>query len=616
MTQRYDQDMILGYVEGELADDQRARFESLLEDDQELRQLVSQMKLDRQALRGLGVQPAPVGLIDQVIQTHERAALLGDPAAPDPLPLSMPVHRWKLRRVLAYSAVAAVLLLSFGLVLQTLIPPDLLNYNPKLAHKQAGPDAPGNLVPGTGSGLALLDEDKAHDQPDARSLSRKTSDLMAGQGSSVAAAKATAPSELELGESIKSESLALADKSAESEAEAVPAQADAVAAPASALAMKMPGTALDQDHTDLIKKAELQPNNAGPERSEGTDTPARALAEPTRSDSLDTADVSAFGKTPTETDRNKFTKDALADAFAGYSGPILTDRTQLLVNAPSPARARRDIRDWAIANSVRLIEDPRAGAFNSTGAGGAVAGRRSRTPTAATAPPVTAPPVLDDGSTRYVVVVDQQQVPDLLAYLNRARGQYAELFTPAQDATANEQPSGLGGALTRNLNSREEVSRPADDSTPNAPDTPADKTDTPKAVANRLVDTHSGWDHGSLARGISPLADSNQTGEAKEDQTKPTDSDHSEPKKQKEEVPVKQHRRNTTFDWSRLLEPRKPFSVPDASTREHHAQPTTGSHERVRLAVIIRQVADVSPADAVTHDASRADQESSSDTTE
>jgi len=90
MNDRYDQDMILGYVEGDLDDAQREAFEATLSQDHELRNLVSQMKLDRENLRSLGGTPAPVGLIDQVMQTQERAELLGDPEVPEPLPLKMP----------------------------------------------------------------------------------------------------------------------------------------------------------------------------------------------------------------------------------------------------------------------------------------------------------------------------------------------------------------------------------------------------------------------------------------------------------------------------------------------------------------------------------------------
>jgi hypothetical protein len=173
MNQRYDQDNILGYVEGDLSDDQRAAFEAMLEDDHELRQLVSQMKLDRQALRSLGKQSAPVGLLDQVIQSHERAALLGDPAAPEPLALSVPVNRWKFRRVLAYGSVAAVLLLSFGLVVQTLIPPGFFSNDSQFAQLNSESDTADLSTPQVGSGLALLDEDRAYDI-DSRSLGRSS----------------------------------------------------------------------------------------------------------------------------------------------------------------------------------------------------------------------------------------------------------------------------------------------------------------------------------------------------------------------------------------------------------------------------------------------------------
>ena len=40
MSQREDQDLILGYVEGELSPDDRTQLDALMAKDQELRQLV------------------------------------------------------------------------------------------------------------------------------------------------------------------------------------------------------------------------------------------------------------------------------------------------------------------------------------------------------------------------------------------------------------------------------------------------------------------------------------------------------------------------------------------------------------------------------------------------
>ncbi len=605
MTQRYDQDNILGYVEGELTDDQRAQFEALLADDHELRQLVSQMKLDRQALRGLGAQPAPVGLIDQVIQVHERAALLGDPAAPEPLPLSMPVSRWKLRRVVAYSGVAAIVLLSFGLVLQTLVPPGLLNHSSKLAKNQTGPgapDTPGHTTLDVGSGVALLDEDEVYDQPDARALGFKTSDPIAGQGKSVASARTTVPRESELDGSIKSESFALAEESVE--ADAGPVVAGDTSLPESALALAPTTTGLRQD-------AEVLSKQRGAFFDEGTPGQSLTQAETKSDDTADAGGLLARAETPetTETpvavDSLEFKKDEPADAFAGYAGITLTDRTQLVVNAPSPTQARRDIRDWATANSVRFVEQPypvtnatreaaappaRAGALSITAQDKPVQGRRAR----AMATKTTAEVAGGSGGAfetgRYIVIIDQHQVPDLLAHLNQTDGQRAELITPHEEARANEQPPRLGATLTQTLTSRDNHTVPAEDT---APDPRADKADSPKAVANRLVDTQSGWDNGSLVRGISPSAENNRAKDTKQADARSAGIARGAQEKQKEETPKEQSLPSIAFDWSRLLEPRKPFTAPAATeAKQNDSEARAEFHKQVRLEIIIQQVAD------------------------
>ena len=53
MSDRYDQNLFLGYVEDELSPQERAQFESILASDPELRALVTQVKLDREELRAL-----------------------------------------------------------------------------------------------------------------------------------------------------------------------------------------------------------------------------------------------------------------------------------------------------------------------------------------------------------------------------------------------------------------------------------------------------------------------------------------------------------------------------------------------------------------------------------
>ncbi len=642
MTERYDQDKILGYVEGELSDDQRAGFEAVLADDHELRQLVSQLKLDRQALRGLGTSRAPVGLIDQVIQTHERSALLGDPAAPEPLPLTVPVNRWKFRRTAAYGAIAAVLILSFGLVFQTLIPPDLLNRGTQVAQHDPATDQADTRVPDVGSGIALLDEDIAYDALDARALGRQRADksadaskpdsvvgklesrLAEAEGLDQVAEADSIYSERDTVE-LKAARTAEADLKLGSEleySEAVPGE-KRVAAGAFADASQM-------QRDDIAKDSGTPESGVG---LDGNVEGALAMAEPTH-----------------ETDANRFKKQVLADAFAGYGVAPGDTPTQLVVNSSSPTQARRDIRDWANANSVRLVEEPTQASTFAFGSGGRSAGGYGGAAGSGLAGQagIDSPKPGDDSretrenslrrqvqletadgkaftqtaGTRYYVLIDRGQVPSLLTYLNRTQGQRAELIDqPPVNLSREAQP------VTATADATNELFYSSQDGAagPTPADAQKDETaelaevevvaDAPKATANRLVDTESGWFNNSrtapAVRGLTTAptdpgpARRNETREAPVEQEKQdrsqdnaTEADPQDDRsaKNKEEARNGSTRQPTYFDWNRLLEPRR--RAAPLTTAAAAAEPSEKVEEeaardtRLRLEVIIQQTAD------------------------
>ena len=119
MTQRYDENLILGYLEGDLTPSQRAKFEAQLEADPPLRELVQAMVKDRTALRSLPVETSPAGMMQAVHERLERTMLLDNPAPEAALPIAR--HRTRMARVLVITAMAALLLFVAGLVLQVWI---------------------------------------------------------------------------------------------------------------------------------------------------------------------------------------------------------------------------------------------------------------------------------------------------------------------------------------------------------------------------------------------------------------------------------------------------------------------------------------------------------------
>jgi len=115
MSQRYDQDLILAYVEDELGEAARQRFEQQLEQDPRLQTLVRQLVEDRRHLRRVAAQAAPVGLMDRAQGVLERQMLLGD-APGHPLE-DAARNRHRLVRWTAISGIAALMLVGVGTLL-------------------------------------------------------------------------------------------------------------------------------------------------------------------------------------------------------------------------------------------------------------------------------------------------------------------------------------------------------------------------------------------------------------------------------------------------------------------------------------------------------------------
>ena len=114
MTDSYDQEKILDYVEGELTPDAEHAFKLTMLKDAKLRRLVEQMIADRQALRQLPVEPVPLSLVEQVDQYLERDMLIGPAGAGAPGQASL-APGFRGLKVASWLALAAVLMLGVGL---------------------------------------------------------------------------------------------------------------------------------------------------------------------------------------------------------------------------------------------------------------------------------------------------------------------------------------------------------------------------------------------------------------------------------------------------------------------------------------------------------------------
>lgn len=117
----YDENLILGYVENTLSQDEKAIFEQLLVDDPELADLVNMLRQDRLLLCEMDQVTAPMELSEYVSSQLERELLLG------PLPYkktakypdrSTPQSRGQFRimRFCAYGSLAAMFLVVVALM--------------------------------------------------------------------------------------------------------------------------------------------------------------------------------------------------------------------------------------------------------------------------------------------------------------------------------------------------------------------------------------------------------------------------------------------------------------------------------------------------------------------
>ncbi len=110
-----DPDLILGYIEGDLSDEDRRRFEQMRKADAQLDELVEKLAADRQALRDLPDVEAPSEVMERVNQVLERSMLLTT-AEEEGASASPVVHRMSFSWWASRVAVAAMLVLTTGLV--------------------------------------------------------------------------------------------------------------------------------------------------------------------------------------------------------------------------------------------------------------------------------------------------------------------------------------------------------------------------------------------------------------------------------------------------------------------------------------------------------------------
>ncbi|MFN3166899.1 MAG: hypothetical protein ACE37H_07530 [Phycisphaeraceae bacterium] len=174
MLDRYDQDLLLDYLEGELDADRRAQLDALLAEDPQLAALLGALAADRAALRALPREQAPGDLTHDVTQALERRMLLDDAVVETgPIPIArgrdLPGEaggglRWG--RIAGLSALAASVALAAGIVVTTLGPDPLTRTAERLADEQDKPtDTLGSAGEAAAGPDALAGERRAGSTP-------------------------------------------------------------------------------------------------------------------------------------------------------------------------------------------------------------------------------------------------------------------------------------------------------------------------------------------------------------------------------------------------------------------------------------------------------------------
>lgn len=387
MFDKYDQNLLLGYVEGDLSPADAARVEKLLADDPRLRTLLEAMRCDRQALRAMPPEAVPAGLMEQITLRLERRMLLDEPTPVEQTRRDRQTFR--LHRTLIYSGLAAMILISAGVVLSTLMsttPTDWMQQPPT-------------------RGIAM---DDGQPKRDARAAWRAFDD----DASLSAEAQAEAPVEAErtgkAGLDRADPLLADADLGRFASKVGIASRADGNETTSEAMAMKTAPAPVDAPASRREVPATVQSVQ---------EPPTRYFARLVPIDEASTLGPGALAADTNATGQQElmFGQAALQSTTLERVQP--KDRAQtaeaasiaLNIDTDNPLQTRRQLRQWAFDNHVVLVDDrSRASGVEADGVMPADVAKASEPESDA---------ARDEAETPVYVVVQGAQIPDLLAYL-------------------------------------------------------------------------------------------------------------------------------------------------------------------------------------------------------
>jgi len=390
MQASYDHEQLIDYIEGELPPEAMARVDAMLAADARLRRLIEAMKADRKALRAMPADEVPYPIVDDVLGGLERQMLLGDASdSADIDPIEAEAQRRRMRigprvlRVVSYTGIAAALLLAGGVVVVTLSSSDLVN------------EADPNRWDADGKTLAHADESAS------------------GGGGT----------RLGLDDLEQLDSVAKATGTAGDAAGAAVADAGRTFAK---------GGSKDADGTFRGKGAGKM---ASASRDAGANTEGQVQGQAMR-----VADAGFHDRDTVNAARSWGNRGQFALSLPE------PDQTNLAIEVVSddPALTTAGLNAWLGLNDAQLVEASTVlvgyDADRSAGGDGATERAKTRAASQAAATSVTGPAT--ESGAIYCVVLDEEQVPELMAYMNntrvgRQRAVLVEQQTPQRVALAD-----------------------------------------------------------------------------------------------------------------------------------------------------------------------------------
>jgi hypothetical protein len=436
MTETYDEALILGYVEGDLTTEQKRAFEAQLLRDARLRNLVAQLIQDRNHLRQMAVEQAPSQIMTAVNEQLERDMLLhGDvrhPVAASPAPARRTqtrptrdaMEQFQLSRWMGYSAIAAVLLLVAGLITYMVQDPGLVD---RVSYQQAletadarssgttATEAKGGAAQSLSADEPLLAMGAASEAaepapvrtPAAVSAPRDAAEAMADVAVDESSVPPAAPA--------PAATLALSAPQERTSAD-VEANGSGGVATSAGLAMRAARTgAMSRSApaaTAAPASAPVQVADSGMRRESAAMTEGVASPAPA-------AKAQAPSLPPIELQRQASRKRA--DDLGVRQGQAVANDVVIEITSAAPERSQQQVVEWASVNQV---------AAPTVDHDGAAGGERTRIGAALGKDQqqgVVQTMLRADGARQIEMSIVAQQVPVLLAHLNRQEGQQVRL---------------------------------------------------------------------------------------------------------------------------------------------------------------------------------------------